>query len=240
MARLSLRDAIAEDAPSIFDLKRTAFSRYLPFVPYRAPASVVPLRESIVGAAARVLVEDGRVVGYAMASGDSERRHLGYIASLVPGGGAQLLQDFEGSARLLTLDVFESNAVALGWYDRRGYRELASSWSFVLDRARVPRGIAPVFDGGLLKEALEEEGRRGFTQIGASVGEHRVRLGLIAGDTVRIIDPGTADLRTVFSSVAAWTASDRAHILVSGSPEPPCDDLPVTACERSFRMEKTR
>lgn len=228
-----IRRAAVSDAERVHAMLHEAFgSTYLRWTIFRSPKSVVYLRSLIAdpeGSRHEIFHSDD---GFYDAVRMPDALFLNYIGSLRKGAGNALLDHFESRARELglamALDVFASNDTARGWYERRGYQRLSSSWQAMVPMASIERG-APLSCND--EAALREEEQRGFSKV--DCGD--VEVGLIAGDTARLLAVRGLDPFEAASRVAA--TFDRDQLIVPSLPERP-EVWPGARVEELIRMRK--
>lgn len=231
-----IRRASVADAERVYAMLHEAFgATYLEWTIFRSPKSVTYLQSLITDPENSrheiFLSEDG----FYDAVRTADALFLNYIGSLRKGAGNALLEHFESRARELglatVLDVFASNDTARGWYERRGYPRISSSWQAMVPMSEIERGVALTCDAEALRAALREEQERGFSKV--SCGE--IEVGLIAGDTARLLARGDLDPFEAASRVAATFRRERL-IVPALSARP--DRWPGERVEELIRMRK--
>ncbi len=249
-----LRTARSSDAPAVFALKTQAFgNRYLLYTIYQAPQSVHYLAHLIAEAEGNgshdfVVAEDGENVrGYYHATHHGLRYFLNYIAianeSRHHGLGGALLQHFEASGLAkgcheLALDVFESNPPVLDWYGRHGYSRVSSTFHVRLDMNALTGVGAPLhWNETTWSEALKVERTWGFSKIDCDCGSGFLTLGLIGGQTCKLLACQGVSLHEAVLVVALHLRDQRQMIIVSGLTELP-SGLPMLSVERAIRLAK--
>jgi ribosomal protein S18 acetylase RimI-like enzyme len=248
-----IRPAVSADAERVYELKRSVFgATYLPFTIFQSPKSVSYLRELIGSSgphAIFVLEKRSEVCGYydGIVTGETTW-FLAYIAVenvwRGHGFGDALLRHFEAEGRKrdrkeAALDVFASNARAVKWYEGHGYT-VAGRLGFLRTRLGRLDGRGA---GGLrmpeeaLRFALDEEGRRGFSKVDALWGTGRLCVGLIGGDSVRLLSCEGMSLSSAAKALAARFQGERETLILSG-PEEELRSLPGENREVSLRLMK--
>lgn len=205
-----IRRASVSDAERVHAMLHEAFgSTYLEWTIFRSPKSVSYLRSLIAdpeGLRHEIFLSED---GFYDAVRTSDALFLNYIGSLRKGAGNALLEHFESRARELglatALDVFASNDAARGWYERRGYQRISSSWQAMVPMSEIERGAALTCDDEALRAAWREEQERGFSKV--TCGD--VEVGLIAGDTARLLARGDLDPFEAASRIAATFQRER-------------------------------
>ena len=244
---LPIREAAPADAPRVRALLVEAFAHdLLPFTVYRAPQSVSRLAQ---------LAEEGRIrimgdaEGVAISSGD----HLDYLAVAASargrGLGRLLMDDFHDRAagnlilgrgqgagesrRTLgyhsgtyatTLDVLADN-LARRLYKRLGYEPQSESLNVRL--ALKNTGKPPDHWGA----ALAEEREKGF----AAVGHAGMRLGLLVGTALRLLDAGGRTVEEALAILSTLGFAGRTEIVLLGVESAP-KGYAAIQCEKSVRM----
>lgn len=246
--------AQVEDGDAIFELLTEAFRvSYLKFSVYQSPRARSFLAEQIRDGAARnqppffVIRHEGRLVGFYNAEQLGEEFFLKYIATdlrcVRTGVGNALLGHFEATAadtgcRRSGLGVFENNPVAAQWYARRGYRvegcELFLRYALA-DLDQPGAGVLE-WDAGVLEQAIAAEREQGFSAVTASLGGVPVRLGLIAGEVVNVIEPGDAAPPRLAAAVAARFRAERCWLLMRAQEEAARPATQPETLERSLHM----
>jgi ribosomal protein S18 acetylase RimI-like enzyme len=229
-----VQPARLSDARDLHAMLTEAFAdSYLKFSVYQTPAAAGYLEEQLAGAASGVdasffvLKRGGILLGFYQATVRSQEYFLGYIASSAHergrGVGRLLLEHFEatGAARgcaVLGLEAYRSNAAAVAWYERHGYRTLASRHvaRFELGDFSAEEGPGLEVESSALEQALDEEASRGFSSVECGCSGQRIQLGLIGGTICNVMDPaGTLAVRAA-PSVARRFANTRRWLLTSG------------------------
>ena len=247
---LKIERAQAADVPSILSLKQKAFEKYRSFIPYKAPESERLLAQVLSDPErgdVNVAREGDQLVGYTIAKLLRSRYHLSYIATEPKregeGIGRALFRRFEedaraGGASATSLDVFESNTGACGWYQRRGYTLVQTTSIVAVNMAPPIQGSEGLkIDENELRSSLDEEEEQGASTVMARLGELTVRLGLIAGSVIRLNNAADYPLPAVLAAIQATFGPSRERIVVSGFDKLPAG-LNVLQSEISCLMEK--
>ena len=250
-AGCELRAACAEDVEEIFALMQQVFGgNQLLYTIYQAPRAVGYLRKLVATQAGEftVLRESGSLAGYYHALCQPDGYFLNYIAvqpalaSL--GHGRALLQHFEGAARAthmqqVGLDVFQSNRIAVQWYQRAGYRETSVSHLARLILRKVP-AISDEwleYDQSEWEQALDQERQQGFSKVECRGANGRITLGLIGGTSCKLLSAGGHALPSAVQAIA-HTFREHRELLIVASGETLPYDLPFVSAEICLRMLK--
>jgi ribosomal protein S18 acetylase RimI-like enzyme len=243
-----LRPASVDDAEQIFALKRRVFgSTSLPFTIYKAERSLNYLREIIPADRFVVGALTSQVVGYYHAIHREDALLLNYIATSPQHRGncigTRLLEDCltaaEGArVNAIELDVFESNAAAVCWYEKNGFKVVCGThWYRISTRHVLPVDAPPTVLESELSQALAEEHQRGFSKIACAWQGGQLVAGLIAGDTCKLLESDETTAQNALRIMSSLFPS-REYLIISSpdalEPSPPC-----IGHEHSFRMRKT-
>lgn len=213
---MTIRRAAIADAARVDELLRATFgASYLEWTIFRSPKSLSYLRALIADPERtmhEIFVSDD---GFYDAVRTRDTLLLNYIGSLRRGEGRRLFDHFESRARELglgatALDVFASNEIAHPWYARSGYVRVSSSWQALVPMQAIQPGESLPIDDAMLRAAFSEEENRGFSKIVCGA----VEVGLIAGDTARLLAVGNSDPVEAATRVAA--TFDRDRLIVPG------------------------
>ena len=127
-APLALRSMTPADIKPVVALERTLFSDPWPEALFRDELRHAPLTHAIVAD------EGGEIVGYALCTFILDEAHLENLAVAPRRWGGGVAQDLMAGviaeaarrgARYLALEVRSSNARALRFYERNGFRQVA-------------------------------------------------------------------------------------------------------------------
>ena len=243
-----LRRASVDDAEQIFALKRSVFgSTSLPFTIYQAEESLNYLKDIIPTDRFVVAVLTSEVVGYYHAIQRENALLLNYIATSSQHRGncigTRLLQDCQTAAEgagvgAVELEVFESNAAAVSWYEKNGFKVVRGTHWYRISTRYIPPVDAPatVFDSEL-SGALAEERRRGFSKIACSWQGRQLVVGLIARHTCKLLESNDTAPQEVAGMISSLFPS-REYLVIS-SPESLKTAPSFIGHEHSFRMRKT-
>jgi ribosomal protein S18 acetylase RimI-like enzyme len=247
--KLVLRYAEDRDLPELWRLHRQALGRYYIYTVYQSPASVRYLleitRRTVAGQQLIVAEADGRLAGFYLGIENKSTFLLNYIGvdSVYRGHrvGSALLEDFEVRGRVsgrkrFMLDVFENNLNVIAWYRRRGYEEESRRYlAHMRLRGEGARGVWEV-DPTQLELALKMEATRGFAAVRVIGSAGYVSVGLIAGDTCKILDKGGVSLADALL-VVRDQFSYRKHVICISDNE---KELPEQPDSRhcSIRMQR--
>jgi ribosomal protein S18 acetylase RimI-like enzyme len=230
--KVVVRPASPRDAPEIYRMKREAFGAdYVTYTIFQSPKSVRYLKWLIsrgpgpTGTHIYVLEADSLVAGYYSAVLRNRTWLLTYIAVgrelRGRGFGGVLLDDFERkavglSADQLGIDVFETNARALNWYESRGY--------MLKGRTRIHRvRITGMRDPQSLRIRISpldrigasyREFAWGFSKTYGTIGPGRIEIGFINQDTVNLISVNGLDQDAAVSSVIREFSGNRSTLLL--------------------------
>ena len=249
-----IRGATADDSATIYALIVDAFgATYLPFTIYRAPQSVSYLARLLTEAQDGsnqqfyVLEHGGCVCGYYHATKYDRQWILSYIAvdSRLRGSGfgSDLLQHFESqgealSCHELVLDVYASNQQAVKWYRRNGYESQKATYCLRLALEPAVKSECTLnYDHNELQRALDEEARQGFSRLQCQCGNGRLDIGLIAGNTCRLLACEQMSIEGAAAVIAAEFGK-RQELIVFGLSSPP-ETLPIIHADKVFRLAKT-
>lgn len=246
--------AVPNQAQAIYDLKVQVFGRgFLLYTIYQAPQSVRYLellitRPSEVGDHDVFVVEEAkRVIGYFHAVKRQTEYFLNYIAVDTnrqhSGLGRRLLNWYEHlglttGCSNLTLDVFESNAPACAWYLAHGYHQVKEIY-----HARIPLGNwdkpAPELAcaASTLQAALAQEQTWGFSKIVMSGPSGSMTVGLIGGNTCKLLAFTDITLEQAASAIRQHFGTKRSLMIVSTQSSVPDQWRPVSQ-ERVLRLTK--
>lgn len=255
---VSNRDAVAParpaDAEAILDLLMNAFGEsYLKFSVYQARQAKAFLFEQIRDSSARsaptffVLRREGRLEGFYNAEKLGEEFFLKYIATdanrVRRGVGGVLLDHFEATAAAMGcqragLGVFESNAVAAPWYSRRGYRVESSELflRYKLVRLDAPQATTLEWDTEDFDQAILTERERGFSAVTAILDGISIRLGLIAGQVVNLLELRDATPFRAATAVASSFSNHRRWLLMRTRESDVLPAVEPETRERSLHM----
>ena len=251
--KVDIRTATPEDVSGIFALATSLFgSKQFLYTIYQAPPAQAYLEKRVAAGSATnpffVLEAYGQLVGYYEALVGEKNCFLNYIGIDKSFGGQGygdlLLAHFTGLARdrgitELALDVFESNELALTWYQRRGFEQKAVRYLTRLDIGGPAfRNPAKAFlDAAELRAALDDEVASGFSKVVCDVGNHSILLGLIGGHSCKLLDWSGLPVETAVKVSAALMRGSRQVLIVS-SPQQLSSKLPVLSAESALRMHK--
>jgi ribosomal protein S18 acetylase RimI-like enzyme len=220
---------------------------------YQAPQSVRYLellltRTSEVGDHDIFVVEEAkRVTGYFHAVKRQAEYFLNYIAVDTnrqhSGLGRRLLNCYEylgltAGCSDFALDVFESNAPACAWYLAHGYHQVNE-----LYHARIPLdnwdGPAPELAcaASTLQAALTQEQTWGFSKIVMSGPSGSMTVGLIGGNTCKLLAFTDITLEQAASTIRRHFGTKRSLLIVSTQSSVPDQWRPVSQ-ERVLRLTK--
>jgi ribosomal protein S18 acetylase RimI-like enzyme len=219
-----IRYAHPSEAASIHALLIEAFKDdVLPFTIYRAPQSVSRLAE--LAEERKIRVSDD-LLGVAIVSDG----HLAYLAvdrkARGKGLGGMLMDDFHGEGGATTLDVLANNP-AFAWYQTLGYKSESESLSVRLTPKNT--GTPPE----TWKVALIEEGKKGFS----AVGHAGMRLGLLGGSALRILDLGGRSPNEALELLAMIGFAGRKEVILMGQSELP-QGYETIQLAKSVRMRR--
>jgi ribosomal protein S18 acetylase RimI-like enzyme len=232
---VQLRIAQPSDASEIFALASRVFgSKQFLYTVYQAPQSLRYVERLITDSDAShrfvLLKRDLELLGYYEALIRDGSYFLNYIAtdSTVSGQGfgKLLLRDFEAMGRnsgcqQLALDVFQSNARAVAWYQHRGFREKSMTYLARIALRDVPTNS----DDGLrideeeIHRSLAEERDWGFSKVKWQCDSGSGWLGLIGGRNCKLLDLNGITLAQAVNTLAA-NLSDQREVLIVSSSEP--------------------
>lgn len=198
-----VRAACPSEAGRIHALLREAFAdTVLPFTIYRTRQSASRLAD---------LAREGRVrvVGDVEAVSIGSGKHLDYLAVAQAargrGIGRLLMEDFHAARHEATLDVLANNP-ALAWYESLGYKRVSEGQNV---------RIAPKFTGRAPDDwsvALLEERTKGF----AAVDHAGLRIGLLGGDALRLLDAGGRSTEEAIAILRSIGFGGRSEIVMMG------------------------
>jgi len=247
-----VRRARAEEAATIFAIKRAAFAASsLPFSIYQSPKAITYIQGLIRDVQYHhyfVADEGAAVVGYYHALVAEGGLFLNYIATdeaaRGSGVGRALYAHFEGRAIALglpkaVLDVSEGNGGARAWYLRKGYRETRRTRlaRIALESGSAASNVRSLScDSEALACALAQEQERGFSRISCRLGDRSVEVGLIGGDTCKLLG-GNAPTEDAVAAVAQTFSSMRRVLIVEDTGLE--SKWQVLTRETTLRLEKT-
>lgn len=255
-ATMRIRSALVEDAPLILKLIQQGFApAYLPYTLFQAPESVVYLRELIAMGVAQsghevyCLNRGDEIVGFYDSVCRATDLFLNYVA-VAPdvqgaGLGQILLDHFEmtavnlGKARV-ELDVFASNHRACEWYLARQYAIQSCRWIVQVEMAHwedAPEVALEIAELVLSRGQIEEE-RRGFSKIEYADEAHSLTVGLVAGNTCKLLGYSGLSRAQAVASVCRQFRKQRKILIVPLAEEPPTS-WPLASVEEIWQMTKT-
>jgi GNAT superfamily N-acetyltransferase len=250
----SLTIAEPPDAADIYALTAEAFgTRYIQYTIFQAPQSVHYLHELIAGG----LSGNGHII-YVMRNADGifayydavladKEMFLNYIAVTdrykKRGYGSILLNHYEDLGRQhgcsrLSLDLFESNAVACEWYRKSGYATQAESYQAqVLLRKDVKEGLGLHCRIEDLEYALSQEKARGFSKLDCQYRSGRITLGLINFRSCKLLYRENISIEDAIAAVGNRFGNEREDMII-----PNLNSIPVSlanfAFEKVLRLQK--
>jgi ribosomal protein S18 acetylase RimI-like enzyme len=222
--RPEIRSALPSEAQKVHALLVEAFERStLPFTVYRSPLSVGRLAD--LARAGRVRVA-GPVEGVAICTDD----HLDYIAvdrrARGTGLGRLLMDDFHKSGGR-SLDAFTDNPRSLDWYGSLGYLPEKETVSV---RLALKGSGQPPENWDM---ALTQERTDGF----AAVGHAGMRIGLLAGQALRLLDTGGRSVPEALAVLKTIGYAGRNELVMTGLRARPTGHE-VIQCATSVRMRR--
>ncbi len=250
---LSIRLALPHDSAAIYELKVTAFGRYLAYTIYQSPQSVVYLNELIAQGPKQsnhifvVAWENEYLAGYYHAVRREQDLFLNYIAvadtAQGQGLGNLLLQHFEKTAvgygyKTASLDVFESNQRAYMWYYSHGYQFSTMSYlARIALSTTMEDGYSVHYSLEELQNAQKEEIKRGFSKINCECGPGHFTLGLIAGHCCKLIAYEDLKLSEVVAAINTHWQRMRDELIISSLTERPTNWI-LKDVDKSVRLVK--
>jgi len=248
-----VRKASPGDARGILNLFTNAFSpALLRYTIYRSLAVESYLKAYInsppPGWVLFLIEQENEVLGAYIAQERSEGWFLNYIAVTLHkegrGIGGQLLEHFEQEgrrrgAKKALLDVFESNSRALTWYYSKGYELIRRSFFIAISirEAAIFRGPDLVVDDKEWRRALDEEQRRGFSNVDGFCHKGSMKVGLIAGDTLRLMSWEGLSLQEAAGAIARRLGNGREELVILSLPRLP-SGLPLISQEAVLRLSR--
>lgn len=198
MSEWRIQDAEPSEAPQIGHLLRTSLKAdYLILSVYSSSLGDRHLEQSIQdsrGPRVRVIRSRGTILGCSIVTSREGCHHLDYVAvapnSAGTGIGSRLLEDALGSASgQLSLDVYRSNRMAYGWYQRKGFVQKRSMPVQVIDLHGVePRRRLGRHASRHLETALKMESIRGFGEFELISNATEYRFSVLGTRTVKVLD----------------------------------------------------
>lgn len=248
-----VRQARPCDTHGIINLLMKSFSPpLLRYSIYRSPGAENYLQDCLTfsspGWGFFVIKQDDEVVGTYIAQERSEGWFLNYIAvsprAESHGLGGYLLKHFEQEGRYrgiknVLLDVFEINSRAIKWYYSKGYELIRRSFFIAISihEATILKGPKLVIDDKEWRSALEKEKRQGFSNIYGLCHQKRLNVGLIAGDTLRLISWQGLSLKEVTGAIAKHFNKVRKELVILNLPYLP-SGLPLISQDAVLRLSK--
>lgn len=250
-----IQRACQKDIPEIYALMVEAFgAQYFPYTIYQSPKSVSFLNRLVSSDFEHkayqlmVLRRGGSIQGYYQAFISAKKFFLNYIAVKRTfsgqGLGSALLTHFEHKGQNLGcrqygLDVFERNHRALEWYSRKGYEKESD---FIL--TRITLGIVNKPGPELnchdktWEAAINEEMKKGFSQLECLCGQGSIVLGLINDSTCKLLKYEGVSLEEALLSINCYFGGrERENLIVSSSCFPN-SYWPLQQQDRIFRLVK--
>jgi ribosomal protein S18 acetylase RimI-like enzyme len=231
---LSFEKARTRDAEQIYRLKAEAFrSSYLRYTIYRSPKSVSYLRNLIRSGQVNedllflVARESGRLAAYFHANQQPTGWFLNYIAvseeSRGSGLGKRMLAAFENAGRdrgcvEAEMDVFESNVPAMEWYKSAGYSLVGEKTLCEIDLERIAPGGSIDADDLVVESALKVEEEQGFSNFSATLRGRPMRIGLINGDTCKLLETSGVTVAEVAAALRSLFQDSRRFLIVDTVP----------------------
>lgn len=250
----TIRRARRSDCRSIYRMKQDAFQSYLLYSVYQTHASMRYLRELLTQSADDsanhfyLLECNGIPMGYYHAVASAERLHLNYIAVdhdvRGQGIGDELLRHYESLGRVLklerlTVDVYESNPTALEWYLSKGYARIGEKYQLRLaipKKAKIGLELLS-FSSEDWERARKREAYWGFSRLECKFGSASITVGLIGGNTCRLMSYSNIE-RESAACLVCQTFAGRREVLIMDADTRPDFDLEIIGVERVLSLEK--
>ena len=250
----TIRRAHRSDCSSIYRMKQDAFQSYLLYSVYQTRASMRYLRKLLTQPADDsfnhfyLLECNGIPMGYYHAVATAEKLHLNYIAVdrdvRGQGVGDELLRHYESLGHVLKLerlsvDVYESNPTALGWYLSKGYARIGEKYQL---RLAIPKNAKvglepPSFSPEDWERARKEEAYWGFSRLECKFGNASITVGIIGGNTCRLMSYRNIERESAAYLVCQMFAG-RRDVLIMDADTRPDLDLETIGVERLLSLQK--
>lgn len=249
---VDIRRATLSDVCMIYALMVEAFGKTsLPYTIYQSPLSIRYLGQLITSSSRDdfyVLQEGSQIIGYYHAVKDSSELFLNYIAvsSLARGRGlgTRLLEHFElngfsRQCRLLSLEVFEKNISVMEWYLKNGYRDASAKYLVRIRICDYPQSdyLHISAEDSEWYQAYSQEAFYGFSKVRCKCGSGYLTVGLIGGDTIKLLTYEGVSAEEAISALVWYFRSVRTVLILTLNSL--LKDIPYISVDKTIRLYKT-
>jgi len=217
----------------IYNILIGAFgNRYIRFTIFQSEKSVNHLRQMIINQGKEnnfiFTAKRMEILGFYYAVQRKDELFLNYIAVHSKfrrqGIGQMLLDHYEKLAKFLNLNkcalnVFESNKKVLEWYISNGYEIQKRTYLARINLEKIK--IKKLFNGILIDknaylEAEKLEKEQGFSKFDLYYKKNHIQLGIIGGDTFKILKDGGFSFEEVaYIILNSWLPKRRWLLITS-------------------------
>lgn len=189
------------------------------------------------------------IFGFYFAIKKNDELFLNYIAIQSKyrkrGIGKILLNHYENLARSLnlhkcTLEVFESNRIALSWYESNGYEVQKRNYVARVNLGKINiRSLNGfIIDKDTYFEAEKIEKDQGFSKFDVYYKNNHIQLGIIGGDTYKILKHGGYNFEDIACLIINSKLPKRKWLLTTSEDEIECLDY-IESKENILYMYKS-
>lgn len=241
---LRFRDGEPEDTDELFALIRAAFGEgLLQYSIYQAKESIVFLRSQLASETFRIAECCGSLVGYYHVVRVGDTLFTKYLAAIHKRGcgivAPALIRDLIEmgvilDCKAIELDVLAGSASLISLYRRYGARPMSTSYAYKVNLSQVSMLPGLSISDEEMSAGLEQEKQRGFSMVKAYWGSSQMVIGLLGGNTCKILDDGGLSVMEIASLISSYFPT-RTEFLVT-SPKFPDEHIPLARIDEFIRM----